>query len=201
MKVRKFSAHPTAVIESDEIGNGTRIWAFVHILKGAKIGRNCNIGDHAFIETGATIGDRVTVKNGVMIWDGVSIGNDVFVGPNVVFTNDRIPRSPRSQFVAQRYRTKNWLTRTKIREGASIGANATILSGILIGRFALVGAGAVVTRSVPPHAVVIGNPSKIAGWVSKTGARLYFDQRGIATCPDTKTRWRLYNGRIVSIPT
>jgi len=155
-----FERHPTALVESDAIGDGTRIWAFVHVLAGAVIGRGCNVGDHCYIEAGAVIGDDVTIKNGVSIWDGVTIERGVFIGPNVTLTNDRRPRS----------RAPWTLSRTLIREGATIGANATVLPGLTIGAFSMVAAGAVVTRDVPPHALVIGNPARVEGVVCACGA-------------------------------
>lgn len=160
-----FFAHSTALVESDDVGAGTRIWAFAHVMEGAVVGRDCKIGDHAFIESGASLGDRVTVKNGCLIWHGVHIGDDVFVGPNVVFTNDMRPRV--------RYQTTadDWLE-TEIADRASLGANSTILSGIRIGRNALVGAGSVVTRDVPDHAIVIGNPARQHGWACDCGQTL-----------------------------
>jgi UDP-2-acetamido-3-amino-2,3-dideoxy-glucuronate N-acetyltransferase len=147
-----FFQHPQALVESSSIGEGTRVWAFAHVLPGAIIGRDCNICDHVFIENQVVVGDRVTVKCGVQLWDGISIEDDVFVGPNATFINDPFPRSKQHP---ERY------PRTIIRKGASIGANATILPGITVGAGAMVGAGAVVTRSVPPHAVVMGNPARI----------------------------------------
>ena len=152
--------HPQALVESDEIGAGTRIWAFAHVMKGAKIGKGCNIGDHSFVESGVSIGNDVTVKNGVSVWDGVEIGDLVFVGPNVAFTNDTRPRS-------KIYHPEP--ERTRIFEGASIGANATILAGITIGKYAMVGAGAVVTKNVRDFELVVGCPAKHAGWVQKSG--------------------------------
>lgn len=146
--------HSHALCESTSIGSGTRIWAFSHILPGAKIGRNCNICDHVFIENDVTIGDRVTIKCGVQIWDGISLEDDVFVGPNATFSNDPFPRSKQHPLV---------YARTIVRRGASIGANATILPGIEIGERAMVGAGAVVTKDVPAGMVVIGNPARIKG--------------------------------------
>ena len=148
--------HKAAIVESSSIGKGTRIWAFSHILGGARIGEDCNICDHTFIENDVRVGDRVTVKCGVQLWDGIVIEDDVFVGPNVTFTNDPFPRS-------KAYPAK--FEQTLVRQGASIGANATILPGITIGERAMVGAGAVVTRSVPPMAIVLGNPARIVGYV------------------------------------
>lgn len=148
--------HPQSLCESANIGNGTRVWAFAHILPKAVIGQDCNICDHVFIENDVVVGDRVTVKCGVQLWDGVRVENDVFIGPNATFTNDKFPRS-------RAYQEK--LPTTVIETGASIGANATILPGITIGMRAMVGAGAVVTRSVPPRAVVMGNPARITGYV------------------------------------
>ena len=147
--------HPQAICESKNVGPRTRIWAFAHVLPGARIGADCNICDHTFIENDVTVGDRVTVKCGVQLWDGVRIENDVFIGPNATFSNDRFPRSKR--------RPKAFLV-TVVEEGASIGANATILPGITIGRGAMVGAGAVVVASVPPYAVVAGNPARIVSY-------------------------------------
>src|SRR5207244_6430445 len=146
--------HPNALVESPNIGSGTRIWAFAHVLPGAVIGDDCNICDHVFIEDDVVVGNRVTVKSGVQLWNGVRLGNDVFVGPNVTFTNDRFPRSKRAFTVMA----------TRVGHGASIGANATILPGITIGNEAMVGAGAVVTSDVPPHAIVVGNPARITGY-------------------------------------
>jgi acetyltransferase-like isoleucine patch superfamily enzyme len=146
-----FFSHPQSLVESETIGDNTRIWAFAHVLPGAKIGADCNICDHVFIENDVVIGDRVTIKCGVQIWDGLRIEDDVMLGPNATFTNDLFPRS-KKPFE---------LKVTRIKKGASIGANATILAGIEIGEGAMVGAGAVVTKTVPPHAVVVGNPAKI----------------------------------------
>ena len=152
----EYFKHPQAIVESERIGARTRIWAFAHVLAGATVGSDCNICDHVFIENDVRIGDRVTVKCGVQLWDGVVLEDDVFVGPNATFTNDPAPRS--------RKRPAEFL-RTVIRAGASIGANATILPGIIVGRDAIVGAGAVVTHNVPPNAIVVGNPAYISGYV------------------------------------
>jgi acetyltransferase-like isoleucine patch superfamily enzyme/dTDP-4-dehydrorhamnose 3,5-epimerase-like enzyme len=150
-----YRKHETALVESDAIGAGTRIWAYAHILPGAVIGADCNICDHTFIENDVRLGDRVTVKCGVQLWDGIAIEDDVFIGPNATFSNDPFPRSRRhpAQFA-----------RTLIQRGASIGANATVLPGLTIGAGAMIGAGAVVTRDVPPNAIVAGNPARIVGY-------------------------------------
>jgi acetyltransferase-like isoleucine patch superfamily enzyme/dTDP-4-dehydrorhamnose 3,5-epimerase-like enzyme len=149
--------HPQAIVESPHVGDGTRVWAFAHILPGAVIGKDCNICDHVFIENDVAVGDRVTVKCGVQLWDGIRVEDDVFIGPNVTFTNDPFPRS--------RQRPERFST-TLIRSGASIGGNATILPGLTVGANAMVGAGAVVTRSVPPYAVAVGNPARIARYLT-----------------------------------
>lgn len=154
-----YFKHENAIVESDKIGTGTRIWAFAHVLPGANIGEDCNICDNVFVENDVTIGNRVTIKCGVQVWDGVTLEDDVFAGPNATFTNDNYPRS---KVYPERF------NRTVVRKGASIGANATILSGITIGPGALVGAGAVVTSDVPPNAIVVGNPARITGYVSAT---------------------------------
>lgn len=147
--------HPHAICESRDVGDGTRIWAFAHVLPGARIGRDCNICDHVFIENDVVIGDRVTVKCGVQLWDGLRIEDDVFVGPNATFTNDRLPRS----------KVRQTPLATRISRGASLSANCTVLPGLVIGRDAMIGAGAVVTHDVPAGAVVAGNPARITGYV------------------------------------
>jgi len=155
-----FFVHPQALCESVHVGPRTRIWAFAHVLPGARIGADCNLCDGVFVENEVVVGDRVTVKCGVQLWDGVCLGDDVFVGPNATFTNDRFPRS--RQYPAE-------FPKTIVEPGASIGANATLLPGLTIGRGAMIGAGAVVTRSVPPNAIVVGNPGRIVGYVGAEG--------------------------------
>lgn len=152
--------HPQGLCESTQIGDDTTIWAFAHVLAGARIGRNVNICDHVFVENDVLVGDRVTVKSGVQLWDGIELGDDVFVGPNVTFTNDIFPRS-------KRYPAE--FPRTKVEQGASIGGGAVILPGLTIGHDAMVGAGAVVTRDVPPFAIVVGNPARVSGYTDHTG--------------------------------
>jgi acetyltransferase-like isoleucine patch superfamily enzyme len=166
MKLQHFT-HPNALVESEHIGAGTRIWAFAHVLPGATVGRHCNIGDHCFIEGNVRIGDYCTIKNGVAIWDLVTLEDGVFVGPNAVFTNDLLPRS----LPDFRGSPDQWLP-TLVKEGATIGANATIVCGVTVGRHALVGAGAVVTADVPDYALTMGVPARQAGYVCKCGKRV-----------------------------
>ncbi len=147
--------HAQGICESDHVGEGTRIWAFAHVLPGARIGADCNLCDHVFVENDVVVGDRVTIKSGVQLWDGVRLEDDVFVGPNATFTNDSFPRSKR---YPERF------SESRVCKGASVGANATILPGVTIGRGAMVGAGAVVTHDVPPNAIVVGNPARIVGY-------------------------------------
>jgi UDP-2-acetamido-3-amino-2,3-dideoxy-glucuronate N-acetyltransferase len=160
MARRGVTIHAKALVETPHVGAGTTIWEFVHVLRGARIGRRCNLNSHVFVENDVVIGDDVTVKCGVYLWDGVRLENGVFVGPNATFTNDSRPRSKRQ--VPHRV--------TLVREGASVGAAAVIGPGVTIGRFAMVGMGAVVTRSVPDHALVHGNPARHHGWVCFCGA-------------------------------
>jgi len=161
--------HPNALLESEQVGDGTRVWAFAHVLPGARIGADCNICDHTFIENDVVIGDRVTIKPGVQLWDGIRIEDDVFVGPNATFTNDPAPRS-------KQHLDEHPIT--VVRRGASIGANATILPGLTIGQYAMVGAGSVVTRSVPPHAVVVGSPARIIRYDADAGSSLVGSSSG-----------------------
>lgn len=154
-----FFVHPNGICETDSVGDGTKIWAFAHILPKARIGANCNICDHVFIENDVVIGSNVTIKCGVQIWDGITVEDNVFIGPNVTFTNDIFPRS-------KVYPDK--FLQTKIKENASIGANSTILPGITINKNAMIGAGSVVTKDVPPYAIVVGNPARIIGYCNDT---------------------------------
>lgn len=168
---KKYFVHPNALVESSNIGTKTRIWAFAHVLKNVKIGEDCNLCDYVFVESGVTIGNRVTIKNGISLWEGLAIDDDVFLGPNCVFTNDMFPRSKahHSEFL-----------KTHLKQGTSIGANATILCGITLGRYCMIGAGAVVTKDVPDFACMVGNPAKHLYWISKTGDRLNFDKNNEA---------------------
>jgi acetyltransferase-like isoleucine patch superfamily enzyme len=158
--------HEKALVETDAIGEGTRIWAFAHVLKNVEIGSHCNIGDHAFIESGVTIGNNVTIKNGVCVWQHVHVADNVFLGPNAVLTNDLTPRS----------RDVDWIpVETWIEEGVTVGANATIVCGVRLGQRCLIGAGAVVTRDVRPHELVYGNPARHGGCVSFSAQSLKQD--------------------------
>lgn len=167
--------HPQAIVDSKNIGKGTRIWAFVHILKGTVIGSNCNIGGHCYIEGSVEIGDEVVIKNGVSLWQGVTLENCVFIGPDVTFTNDFLPR-------AKIYRDK--YDKTFVKEGASIGANATLIAPITIGRYALIGGGAVVTHNVQDFGLVYGNPAKLVGFVCRCAKKLPIglEHDGTITC-------------------
>lgn len=174
--------HPAAIVETDDIGDGTRIWAYAHVMRGACLGSNCNVGDHAFVESGASVGNNVTLKNNVCVWMGVTLEDDVFVGPNATFTNDRYPRSPRMPQAAARYVTpEQWLSPTIVERGVSIGANATILPGIRIGRYSMIAAGALVTADVAPFALVIGAPARVVGDVCRCGQKL-LDSYLTSTC-------------------
>ena len=173
MSEQEFFRHPLALVESTEIGRGTRVWAWAHVMQGARVGADCNIGEHCFVERGAVLGDRVTVKNGVQVWEGVTAEDDVFLGPNAVLTNDMRPRSRSADFHA---------VPTLLRRGCSIGANATVLPGLTVGRFALVAAGAVVTRDVPDFALVVGNPARVRGHVCACTKTLAFDAGGEVRC-------------------
>lgn len=170
--------HPSGLCESQDVGEGTRIWAFAHVLEGARLGRDCNICDGAFVEGGVRVGDRVTVKNGVLLFDGVTVGDDVFLGPGVVFTNDLRPR-------AHVRRTGTELLETRVGDGATLGAGVVVVCGTTIGEHAFVAAGAVVTRDVPDHALVAGNPATVRGWVCSCGSSLD-DDGSCSQCPDGK---------------
>lgn len=186
---RPYFAHPTAVVdEGCEVGRGTKIWHFSHVMDGSRIGEDCNIGQNVVVSPGVALGRNVKVQNNVSIYTGVVCEDDVFLGPSCVFTNVVNPRSavPR----------KDQYRKTLVCRGASIGANATIVCGHRIGRYAMVGAGAVVTHDVPDYALVVGNPARQAGWVSEYGHRLDFDASGIAQCPESGQAYRLEEGKV-----
>lgn len=188
----KYTAHPTAVIdEGCEIGEGTKIWHFSHIMPNCKIGKNCNIGQNVVISPDVVLGANVKVQNNVSIYTGVICEDDVFLGPSMVFTNVTNPRSAVNR--------RGQYSKTIVKKGASIGANATIVCGHDIGRFAFIGAGAVVTKNVPDYALVIGNPARQTGWMSEYGHKLKFDASGIAVCEESKEKYKLENGTVSKI--
>lgn len=175
----EYYVHPTAIVDTQEIGENTKIWAFCHIMNGVRIGNNCNIGDNTFMENGVVVGSNVTIKNGNMLWEGITLEDGVFVGPGVFFTNDRHPRSPRLAEARHRYNDRSWLTPTLVKQGAAIGAAAVILPGIIVGEYATIGAGAVVTKDIRPYALVVGNPAHRVGWVCRCGLPLAFDDSNV----------------------
>lgn len=181
--------HPTAIVDQGcTIGEGTKIWHFSHIMPNCTLGEQCNIGQNVVISPDVVLGNNVKVQNNVSIYTGVTCDDDVFLGPSMVFTNVNNPRSAinrRGQYL-----------KTHVGKGASIGANATIVCGHDIGEYAFIGAGAVVTKTVPPYALVIGNPARQLGWISEYGHRLTFDQKGVATCPESGINYTLLNGQV-----
>ena len=184
--------HPTAVIDQPcTIGAGTRIWHFSHVCAGATIGTGCSLGQNTFVAGGAVIGNNVKIQNNVSIYDGVTIEDDVFLGPSCVLTNIT---NPRSQVVRKKIYEK-----TLIKKGATIGANATVICGITIGRFAFIGAGAVVCGDVPDYALMLGVPARARGWMSRHGHLLEFGEDGIATCPESQLRYKLADGQVRGI--
>lgn len=187
-----YFAHASAYIDEPcEIGRGTKIWHFSHIMCDCKIGQNCNIGQNVVISPGVVLGDNVKVQNNVSIYTGVICEDDVFLGPSMVFTNVINPRSAVNR--------KNQYLQTTVKKGASIGANATIVCGHDIGEYAFIGAGAVITKNVPAYALMIGNPARQSGWMSQYGCKLKFDELGLATCPESNERYRLLNKVVVKL--
>ena len=189
---KQFFAHKTAIIDPpSEIGEGTKIWHFSHIMSRCKLGKNCNLGQNVMIAPFVTLGNNVKVQNNVSLYSGLVCEDDVFIGPSVVFTNILNPRSaiPR----------KSEYVNTLVEKGASIGANATIICGNKIGRYAFIGAGSVVTKDVLPHALVIGNPAKQVGWVSEYGHRLQFNLESIAICLESTNEYKLEKNRVTRI--
>lgn len=189
---KKYFAHATAVIdEGCEIGDGTKIWHFSHIMPNCKIGEKCNIGQNVVISPEVVLGKNVKVQNNVSIYTGVICEDDVFLGPSMVFTNVTNPRSAVNR--KERY------AKTIVKKGASIGANATIVCGHNIGEYAFIGAGAVVTKTVPNYALVVGNPAKQVGWMSEYGHKLNFSKQGEAVCPESGTRYLLKDGNVTKV--
>ncbi|MCK5136230.1 MAG: N-acetyltransferase [Bacteroidales bacterium] len=191
-RTKDYFAHETAVIdEGVRIGSGTKIWHFSHIMTGCVIGENCNLGQNVVVSPDVVLGKNVKVQNNVSIYTGVICEDDVFLGPSMVFTNVINPRSAIAR--------KNEYMKTVVEKGATIGANATIVCGNRIGKFAFIGAGAVVIREVKPYALVVGNPSKQVGWMSDFGHRLEFNDEGMATCPESKEQYKLKGNLVVKI--
>jgi len=189
---KDFFAHETAIIdEGCEIGKGTKIWHFSHIMSNCIIGENCNIGQNVVVSPEVVLGKNVKIQNNVSIYTGVICEDDVFLGPSMVFTNVINPRSAVNR--------KNEYLKTVVKHGASIGANATIVCGHDIGKFAFIGAGAVVTKTVPDYALVIGNPARQAGWMSEFGHRLNFNAEGIAVCPESNEKYQLKNNSVIKL--
>ena len=187
-----YFAHETAIIdEGCQIGEGTKVWHFSHLMSNCILGLNCNLGQNVVVSPYVVLGNNVKVQNNVSIYSGVICEDDVFLGPSMVFTNVMNPRSGvnrREQF-----------TKTTVKKGASIGANATIVCGNDIGEFAFIGAGAVVTKEVPAYALVVGNPARQIGWMSENGQRLIFDENGLAICTETKERYELKNKKVTKL--
>lgn len=189
---KHYYAHPTAIIdEGCEIGEGTKVWHFSHIMPNCRLGKNCNIGQNVVISPDVVLGENVKVQNNVSIYTGVTCDDDVFLGPSMVFTNVINPRSAVNR--------KSEYLKTHVGKGASIGANATIVCGHDIGAFAFIGAGAVVTKEVLPYALVVGNPARQMGWMSEYGHRLNFDEKGLAICPESGETYRLENRKVTKL--
>jgi UDP-2-acetamido-3-amino-2,3-dideoxy-glucuronate N-acetyltransferase len=192
MAQKSYFVHPTAVIdEGSEIGEGTKIWHFSHIMPGCTIGKNCNLGQNVVVSPGVVLGSNVKVQNNVSIYTGVLCDDDVFLGPSMVFTNVINPRSAVNR--------KSEYARTHVGKGATIGANATIVCGHDIGKFAFIGAGAVVTKTVPDYALVVGNPSRQVGWMSEYGHKLEFNKDGIATCRESAQKYKIEKNTVTRI--
>jgi UDP-2-acetamido-3-amino-2,3-dideoxy-glucuronate N-acetyltransferase len=191
---KNYFVHPTAVVDENvEIGEGTKIWHFSHIQPGARIGRKCTLGQNVNVANNVPIGNFVKIQNNVSVYEGVILEDYVFCGPSMVFTNIEVPRSKYPQVGAEFY------IETRVKEGASLGANSTVVCGHTIGRFAFIGAGAVVTKDIPDFALVVGNPARIIGWMSEAGTRLTFDKEGMAYCERSKKRYKLEGGRVREI--
>ena len=189
---QKYFAHETAVIDENcQIGEGTKIWHFSHIMTGCVIGTNCNIGQNVVISPEVVLGNNVKVQNNVSVYTGVTCEDDVFLGPSCVFTNVTNPRSAVNR--------KSRYAGTHVGKGATIGANATVVCGHDIGAYAFIGAGAVVTKHVPDYALLVGNPARQLGWMSEYGHRLYFDAEGISECPESNEKYQLKDGKVFKL--
>ncbi len=189
---KKYFAHETAVIDDGAIiGEGTSIWHFCHIMPNAKLGKKCNLGQNVFVASDVVLGNNVKVQNNISIYTGVICEDDVFLGPSMVFTNVVNPRSGVNR--------RGQYSKTTVKKGASIGANATIVCGHDIGEYAFIGAGTVVTKTIPAYALVVGNPARQIGWMSEFGHRLNFDEKGFATCPESGEKYQLKNNKVSKV--
>lgn len=187
-----YFVHPTAVVDTpSEIGRGTKIWHFCHVMPDAKLGENCNLGQNVFVGKGVVLGRNVKVQNNVSIYAGVTCEDDVFLGPSMVFTNVINPRSAVNR--------KSEYAETRVEKGVTIGANATVVCGVRLGRYAFVGAGAVVTKDVPAYGLVVGNPARQSGWMSEHGEKLEFDSNGLAVCPGSLEKYELVKNEVKKI--
>lgn len=191
---KNYYINQYAVVDDNvEIGEGTKIWHFSHVQSGAKIGKYCVLGQNVNVGNNVVIGNYCKIQNNVSVYEGVTLEDYVFCGPSMVFTNVRDPRSKYPQVGSKFY------IKTLVKEGASLGANCTIVCGITIGRYAFIGAGAVVTKDVPDFALVVGNPAKLIGWVSEAGKKLHFDKDGIAFCEKSNKKYKLENNRVIEV--
>lgn len=187
-----YFVHETAIVEPPvQIGEGTKIWHFCHVMAGAVMGARCILGQNVFVAGGTTLGNNVKVQNNVSIYEGVTCEDDVFLGPSMVFTNIRNPRSAVVR--------KGQYTTTHLAKGCTVGANATIICGVTLGQYCMIGAGSVVTKDVPAYALLVGNPARQMGWVSEYGHRLTFDEKGLAVCPESNQQYRLDNQGVIRI--
>lgn len=192
MDAKNYFSHESAIVDAGcEIGEGTRIWHFSHIMAGCKIGKGCNIGQNVVVSPEVVLGNNVKVQNNVSIYTGVTCEDDVFLGPSMVFTNVNNPRSAVNR--------RGQYEKTLVKQGASIGANATVVCGHMIGRYAFIGAGTVVVKDVPDYALVVGNPGKQIGWMSEFGHRLIFDKSGVARCEESGQEYQLIEGRVIRL--
>jgi UDP-2-acetamido-3-amino-2,3-dideoxy-glucuronate N-acetyltransferase len=192
MTTPDYFAHPSAIIdEGAQIGKGTQIWHFCHLMSTCRVGTSCKIGQNVYIDANAIVGNGVKIQNNVSVYNGVVVEDDVFLGPSMVFTNVINPRS----FIER----KNMFRKTIVRKGATIGANATIICGVEIGAYAIIGAGSVVTKNVPAYALMKGNPARQSGWVSEAGHTLKFDETGVAACPESGEKYKVVDNSLLKI--
>lgn len=192
MEKKNYFVHESAIVDDGAIiGEGTSIWHFCHIMPNAKLGKKCNLGQNVFVASDVILGNNVKIQNNISIYTGVVCEDDVFLGPSMVFTNVTNPRSGVNR--------RGQYSKTTVKKGASIGANATIVCGHDIGKYAFIGAGSVVTKTIPAYALVVGNPAKQIGWMSEYGHRLSFDETGFATCPESKEKYQLKDGSVSKV--